>query len=58
MVQDLGNFIEFERKTESSTEAIKNNVKVLEDLMIEFKIDKEKLIKGSYSDLLMQKGNV
>lgn len=51
-VQGLGEFVEFERKTRGSAEDISKDKKVLKDLMTKFGIQKEDLIKESYSDLL------
>ena len=55
-VKDLGAFIEFERKTEGTPEAASKDREVLEDLMKTLGIKTEDLIRGSYSDLLIQSG--
>lgn len=54
-VKDLGEFIEFERKTQGSAEAILKDREVLEELMEKFGIEEENLLKGSYSDLLLSR---
>lgn len=53
-VKDLGTFIEFERKTEDTSEATSKDQEVLEDLMKTLGINTKDLIKSSYSDLLTQ----
>ena len=53
-VKNLGTFIEFERKTDGSSEAASKDRKVLEGLMKALGITTKDLIKGSYSDLLSQ----
>jgi len=48
VVQNLGTFIEFERKIKN----VKKDYKVLEELMKELSIEEKDLIRESYSDLL------
>jgi len=56
-VKDLGTFIEFERKTKSSTKAVQKDQEVLHQLMRKLGIEKDKLIEGSYSDLATARTN-
>lgn len=50
-VKYLGNFIEFEKPTTKNK--IVNDRKLLEDLMLTFRITRDDLIGKSYSDLLL-----
>ena len=52
MVEKLGNFVEFERKTPAGAQAIKKNRQILEKLMEKLGINPENLEKLSYSDLI------
>ena len=52
IVEKLGNFVEFERKTPADTEAIRKNQQTLEKLMEKLGINPENLEKLSYSDLI------
>ena len=54
IVEKLGNFVEFERRTSSSEEAIRKNQQILEKLMEELGIDPKNLEKLSYSDLIRE----
>ena len=53
-VKNLGTFMEFERKTDGSSEAASKDRKALEGLMKALGITTKDLIRGSYSDLLSQ----
>jgi len=55
-VKNLGAFIEFERRTEGTSEATSKDRETLETLMKTLGIKAENLIEGSYSDLLSQSG--
>ena len=51
-VEHLGTFIEFERRTEGTPEAIRKDRETLQSLMKTLGIKTKDLIEGSYSDLL------
>jgi predicted adenylyl cyclase CyaB len=53
-VKKLGTFIEFERKTKNTPEAIRKDQKTLEDLMETLGISAEDLLKDSYSDIALR----
>jgi len=52
-VKNLGAFIEFERKTGSSTKGANRDRKALEELMQILEIRLEDLVKGSYGDMIL-----
>jgi predicted adenylyl cyclase CyaB len=52
MVDSLGCYVEFERKTPNTMEEIERSTKLLEGLMETLEIDPENLEKLSYSDLV------
>ena len=52
MVEKLGSFVEFERKSPAGAQAIKKNQQTLEKLMKKLGINPENLEKLSYSDLI------
>jgi adenylate cyclase class 2 len=55
-VKNLGTYVEFERPTENTPETTKKAHETLEKLMETLGIKPETLQKGSYSDLIMQRG--
>ena len=52
MVESLGTFVEFERKTSTFPDALRSSRRVLERLMQQLGINSENLEKMSYSDLI------
>lgn len=55
IVEKLGGFVEFERKTPNDVQAIKENQRVLDRLMKKLGIKKENLEKLSYCDLIQKR---
>lgn len=53
-VRGLGSFIEFERKTKSSAEAVREDQEVLKGLMKKLGVEQKNLVDGSYSDLALR----
>jgi len=51
-VKRLGSFVEFERRVQGSLQDLRREKQVLEELMKKLGINKENLVKESYSDLL------
>ena len=55
IVERLGNFVEFERKTPNDVQVIKENKRVLESLMKKLGIKQENLEELSYCDLIQKR---
>ena len=56
IVEKLGDFVEFERKTPDDVQAVKENQRVLERLMKKLGVEQEDLEKLSYCDLIQKRG--